>query len=70
MKPSQGKAALNRLIVNQNVEIFTGILLSNVLEAVVADVLDDNRIYVSPNAPLYLFPGGRWCIIYHSGPVG
>jgi hypothetical protein len=52
------------------VEIFTGILLSNVLKAVVADVLDDNRIYVSPNAPLYLFPGGRWCIIYHSGPAG
>lgn len=59
MQPSQGKAAVDRLILNPDVKIVTGILLSNVSLAAVPDVLDSGRIYVSSNAGPSNFAGAQ-----------
>src|SRR5882672_7173829 len=49
-KPGQGKQIADRLLKNEKVRIFTGIVFSNVAGATVPDVLDAGAIYVSPNA--------------------
>jgi branched-chain amino acid transport system substrate-binding protein len=50
LKPAQAKQIANRFLKSEQVRLFTGIIFSNVLEAVVHDVLDEDAIYVSPNA--------------------
>ena len=50
LKPAQAKQIANRFLKSEQVRLFTGIVFSNVLEAIVPDVLDDDAIYVSPNA--------------------
>jgi len=50
LKPGQGKQIADRLLKNDNVKLFTGIVFSNVAGAVVPDVVDSGAIYVSPNA--------------------
>ncbi|HKU95211.1 MAG TPA: ABC transporter substrate-binding protein [Vineibacter sp.] len=50
LKPGQGKQIADRLLKNDKVKLFTGIVFSNVAGAVVPDVVDAGAIYVSPNA--------------------
>jgi branched-chain amino acid transport system substrate-binding protein len=56
-KPGQGKQIADRLLKNEKVKIFTGIVFSNVAGATVPDVLDAGAIYVSPNAGPSTFAG-------------
>jgi branched-chain amino acid transport system substrate-binding protein len=50
LKPQQAKQIANRFLKNDTIRLFTGIVFSNVLEAVVPDLLEEGAIYVSPNA--------------------
>lgn len=50
LKPAQAKQTANRFFKTDGIRLFTGIVFSNVLEAVAPDLLDDGGIYVSPNA--------------------
>ena len=50
LKPAQAKQTVNRFLKSDGVRLFTGVVFSNVLEAIAPDVLDDGAIYVSPNA--------------------
>lgn len=56
-KPGQGKQIADRLLKNDKVKIFTGIVFSNVAGATVPDVLDAGAVYVSPNAGPSTFAG-------------
>ena len=56
-KPGQGKQIADRLLQNQNIKLFTGIVFSNVAGATVPDILDAGAIYVSPNAGPSTFAG-------------
>ena len=56
-KPGQGKQIVDRLLKNDKVKIFTGIVFSNVAGATVPDVLDAGAFYVSPNAGPSTFAG-------------
>jgi branched-chain amino acid transport system substrate-binding protein len=49
-KPGQAKQIVDRFLKADKIKLFTGIVFSNVLGAAVNDVLDDNAIYISPNA--------------------
>ncbi|MCR0985772.1 ABC transporter substrate-binding protein [Roseomonas populi] len=49
-RPGQGKQVAERFMKNERVKLLTGIIFSNILGAVVGDVLDAGGIYVSPNA--------------------
>src|SRR5262249_8947343 len=57
LKPGQGKQIAERLLKNDKVRLFTGIVFSNVALAVVPEVLDSGAIYVSPNAAPSNFAG-------------
>lgn len=50
LKPGQGKTIADRMLKAQGIRLFTGIAFSNVLEAVVPDILDANAVFVSANA--------------------
>jgi len=50
LKPAQAKQIANRFMKTDGVKLITGIVFSNVAEAVAPDVLEDGGIYVSPNA--------------------
>jgi branched-chain amino acid transport system substrate-binding protein len=56
-KPGQGKQIADRLLKNEKVKLFTGIVFSNVAGATVPDILDADAIYVSPNAGPSTFAG-------------
>ena len=56
-KPGQGKQIADRLLKNEKVKVFTGIVFSNVAGATVPDVLDAGAIYVSANAAPSTFAG-------------
>ncbi|MBP0493746.1 ABC transporter substrate-binding protein [Roseomonas indoligenes] len=49
-RPGQGKQVAEKFIKNERIKLLTGIIFSNILGAVVGDVLDAGGIYVSPNA--------------------
>lgn len=49
-KPGQAKQLVDRLIKNDGVKLFTGIVFSNIAGAVVPDVVDVGGLYVSANA--------------------
>jgi branched-chain amino acid transport system substrate-binding protein len=57
LKPGQGKQIADRMMKNENIKLFTGIVFSNVAGAVVPDILDADDIYVSPNAAPSTFAG-------------
>ena len=50
LKPAQAKQIANRFLKSEGITIFTGIVFSNVMEAVAPDVLESGAIYVSSNA--------------------
>jgi branched-chain amino acid transport system substrate-binding protein len=57
LKPAQAKQTINRFLKSDGVRLFTGVVFSNVAEAIVPDLLEDGAIYVSPNAGPSLFAG-------------
>jgi branched-chain amino acid transport system substrate-binding protein len=57
LKPGQAKQIADRMMKNENIKLFTGIVFSNVAGAVVPDILDADDIYVSPNAAPSTFSG-------------
>jgi branched-chain amino acid transport system substrate-binding protein len=57
LKPGQGKQIADRMMKNENIKLFTGVVFSNVAGAVVPDILDADDIYVSPNAAPSTFAG-------------
>ncbi|MCK9914026.1 ABC transporter substrate-binding protein [Microbacteriaceae bacterium K1510] len=57
LKPGQGKQIADKMLKNDKIKLFTGIVFSNVSGAVVPDVLDAGGIYVSPNAAPSTFSG-------------
>jgi branched-chain amino acid transport system substrate-binding protein len=57
LKPGQAKQIMDRLLKNEGVKLFTGIVFSNVAAAVVPDVLDAGGLYVSANAAPSVFAG-------------
>lgn len=50
LKPAQAKQIVDRFLKTERIKLFTGVVFSNVLEAIAPDVLDEGGIYVSPNA--------------------
>lgn len=50
LKPGQGKQIAERLLTNDGVKLFTGIVFSNVAGAAVQEIVDAGAFYVSPNA--------------------
>jgi len=60
LRPAQGKQIAERFIRNDRIRLFTGVIFSNVLGAVVPDVLDAGGVYVSCNAAPSNF-AGREC---------
>lgn len=50
LRPAQAKQIVNRFLKTDGIKLFTGVVFSNVAEAIVPDVLEEGGIYVSPNA--------------------
>ena len=50
LKPGNGRQIADRMLSNEDVKLFTGIVFSNVAGATVPDIVDSGAIYVSPNA--------------------
>ena len=50
LKPAQAKQIVDRFLKTERIKLFTGVVFSNVMEAIAPDVLDEGAIYVSPNA--------------------
>ena len=50
LKPGNGRQIADRMLSNDDVKLFTGIVFSNVAGATVPDIVDAGAIYVSPNA--------------------
>lgn len=59
-RPPQGKQIVERMLRNDRIRLFTGVIFSNILGAVAPDVLDADAIYVSNNAGPSNF-AGREC---------
>jgi branched-chain amino acid transport system substrate-binding protein len=59
LKPGQGKQLAERMIKTDNIRLFTGIVFSNVLEAVAPDILDANAIIVGANAAPSSYAGAN-----------
>jgi branched-chain amino acid transport system substrate-binding protein len=50
LKPGQGKQIAEKMLSNDGVKLFTGIVFSNVAGATVPDIVDAGAFYISPNA--------------------
>lgn len=57
LKPGQGKQIADRVMKNDGVKLFTGIVFSNVAGATVPDIVDSGAVYISPNAAPSNFAG-------------
>lgn len=49
-KPGNGRQIAEKFMNDENVKILTGIIFSNIAGATVPDVVDNDAIYISPNA--------------------
>ncbi len=49
-KPANGRQIAEKFMGDENIKLLTGIIFSNIAGAVVPDVVDNNGIYISPNA--------------------
>jgi branched-chain amino acid transport system substrate-binding protein len=56
-KPGQGKQIADRLLKDDKVKLFTGIVFSNIVGATVPDIVDAGALYLSPNAGPSTFAG-------------
>ncbi|MGN6535535.1 MAG: ABC transporter substrate-binding protein [Mesorhizobium sp.] len=50
LKPGQGKQIAEKMLSNDGIKLFTGIVFSNVAGATVPDIVDAGAFYISPNA--------------------
>jgi branched-chain amino acid transport system substrate-binding protein len=50
LKPGKGREIAEQYMQNDGIKLLTGIVFSNVANAVVPDVVDNGAIYISPNA--------------------
>lgn len=57
LKPTNGRQIADRLLVDEDVKLFTGLIFSNVAGAVVPEIVDAGGIFVSPNAGPSEFAG-------------
>lgn len=57
LKPANGRQIADKMLNDEDVKIFTGIVFSNVAGATVPDILDAGAIYLSPNAAPSVFAG-------------
>jgi branched-chain amino acid transport system substrate-binding protein len=57
LKPGQGKQIADKMLNNQGIKLFTGIVFSNVAGATVPDILDAGAFYIGPNAAPSTFAG-------------
>jgi branched-chain amino acid transport system substrate-binding protein len=57
LKPGQGKQIAERMLMNEKIKLFTGLVFSNVASAIVPDLLDGGGIVISPNAGPSEFAG-------------
>lgn len=57
LKPGQGKQIAEKMLSNDGIKLFTGIVFSNVAGATVPDILDAGAFYISPNAGPSNFAG-------------
>jgi branched-chain amino acid transport system substrate-binding protein len=57
LKPGQGKQIAERMLKNEKIKLFTGLVFSNVASAIVPDLLDGGAIVISPNAGPSEFAG-------------
>lgn len=60
LRPGHAKSIAERMLRNEGIRLFTGIVFTNVIGAVAPDVLDAGGIYLSPNAGPSNF-AGREC---------
>ena len=56
-KPGDGRQIAERMMSDEDVKIFTGIIFSNVAGATVPSIVDNDAIYISPNAGPSNFAG-------------
>ncbi|MFC6490763.1 ABC transporter substrate-binding protein [Nitratireductor sp. GCM10026969] len=60
LNPGSGRQIAERMMSNEGIELFTGIVFSNVAGATVPEIVDNGAFYISPNAaPSNL--AGRGC---------
>ncbi|MGH7708457.1 MAG: ABC transporter substrate-binding protein [Vulcanimicrobiaceae bacterium] len=57
LKPATGREIADRFLQQDKVKLVTGIIFSNVMAAVVPDVVDAGAIYISSNAAPSIFAG-------------
>ncbi len=57
--PNTGLQIADRMLNEQGIKLFTGIVFSNVAGTVVPEVLDNDAIYVSPNAGPSVLAGAK-----------
>lgn len=57
LKPGNGKQIADRMLKNDKIKLFTGLVFSNVAGVVVPEVLDGGGIFISPNAGPSEFAG-------------
>lgn len=56
-KPANGRQIADKMLHDEDIKLFTGIVFSNIAGATVPDILDAGAIYVSPNAAPSVFAG-------------
>ena len=57
LKPGNAKQIASRMLSDEHVKLFTGIVFANVASAAVPDILDNGGIYISPNTASSAFSG-------------
>lgn len=57
LKPGNGKQIADKMLNNDGIKLFTGIVFSNVAGATVPDIVDAGAFYVGPNAAPSPFAG-------------
>jgi branched-chain amino acid transport system substrate-binding protein len=57
LKPGNGKQIAEKMLSNDGIKLFTGIVFSNVAGATVPDIVDAGAFYISPNAAPSGFAG-------------
>lgn len=57
LKPGNGKQIAEKMLSNDGIKLFTGIVFSNVAGATVPDIVDAGAFYISPNAAPSNFAG-------------